>query len=553
MASGKAPTSNLSTNGRIAVGDGVANGKYQVGDYISEGTYAVVHEGVEVATGKKVAMKIDKGSGNGFEKEVKALEVLANCPYVGKMLHHEKLQHGRGKLLVLERLGSSISQESRRRRKLRLMRKEGRRRKNEGETETRNDYISTSLVVDWCIQMLNRIRSLHDHGVVHRDIKPSNFLLGPPADNDTKTDAGDFIYIIDFGLSKIFRNKDGTHKAKRIRPGFRGCSKYASIFSHRTDDLGRRDDLWSFWYMILDLLGMELPWTSLCLKKTSVPDDKAVHKERIHSMKEMYYSHPALLLLPMLGIVASDRSSSSSEGEGKGDVASTLNAKRSSRPILLKRSVHLLLDFAVELKTLEYADEPRYDRLEAMLQEIARIERAREMKRKQTRREKRGAINQDVTRKDDHVESARKWRSRAEQALTSLDMDEIDSLIREAKAKFGDRSNEALKMFPDQTLRSLEDLHSTLACDNEEERNVRKWALLANRALSARDAKVIDTLIKEAETKYDGFLAVDLENEEILDEAMETLEKLESSRDELETEGAYLPTIETTLNALGKI
>ena len=37
-------------------------------------------------------------------------------------------------------------------------------------------------------------------------------------------------------------------------------ARYASIHSHKHEELGRRDDLWSLLYMLLELHGGQLPW-----------------------------------------------------------------------------------------------------------------------------------------------------------------------------------------------------------------------------------------------------------------------------------------------------
>ena len=55
------------------------------------------------------------------------------------------------------------------------------------------------------IQILNRIETMHKHNFLHRDIKPENFMIG----NKNNCNV---IYIIDFGLSKRYKNpKTGQH------------------------------------------------------------------------------------------------------------------------------------------------------------------------------------------------------------------------------------------------------------------------------------------------------------------------------------------------------
>ena len=53
-------------------------------------------------------------------------------------------------------------------------------------------------------------RCLHENGVLHRDIKPSNFAIGCRSHDQHQ------IYILDFGLSRIYRTADG--KVRQPRP-----------------------------------------------------------------------------------------------------------------------------------------------------------------------------------------------------------------------------------------------------------------------------------------------------------------------------------------------
>ena len=107
--------------------------------------------------------------------------------------------------------------------------------------------------------MLRAMKNFHEAGFVHRDIKPSNFVFrGRPADLD--------ICLIDFGLAKRWKTKDGRIEPERPNVGFRGTSRYASINSHDGADLGRRDDLWSLFYVLIELVAPPLPWKSQTTK-----------------------------------------------------------------------------------------------------------------------------------------------------------------------------------------------------------------------------------------------------------------------------------------------
>lgn len=104
------------------------------------------------------------------------------------------------------------------------------------------------------IEMIEAIQNLHERGFVHRDLKPSNFVFR----GDEKHME---LFLIGFGLAKRWCSPEGEIYPPRENVGFRGPLRYASINSHKGQDLGRCDDLLSIFY-ILDELSMYplLPW-----------------------------------------------------------------------------------------------------------------------------------------------------------------------------------------------------------------------------------------------------------------------------------------------------
>jgi serine/threonine protein kinase len=94
--------------------------------------------------------------------------------------------------------------------------------------------------------MLRAIESFHGHGFLHRDIKPSNSLIRPSRKYP--------LALIDYGLSRPYCDcLTGNPIPPRHNPGFVGTSKYASINAHAGVELGRRDDLYSWFFSMVEL------------------------------------------------------------------------------------------------------------------------------------------------------------------------------------------------------------------------------------------------------------------------------------------------------------
>jgi serine/threonine protein kinase len=116
-------------------------------------------------------------------------------------------------------------------------------------------------------ETLRIIQALHELGMIHRDVKPSNFLLRPHSNAP--------LCLIDFGLAK--RRRDCSKSCQPGERRFTGTVKYASPNAHKGMELAPRDDLYSWFYSMVELMGHNLPWENVkdqteCLRQKTVID-----------------------------------------------------------------------------------------------------------------------------------------------------------------------------------------------------------------------------------------------------------------------------------------
>ncbi|KAG8123164.1 hypothetical protein E2320_018524, partial [Naja naja] len=180
-------------------------------------------------------------------------------------------------------------------------------------------------------QILESIEAIHSVGFLHRDIKPSNFAMGRLPSTYRKC------YMLDFGLARQYTNTNGevrpallisypiynvyewmygficqamnlssmptgvsrlhlpikgskrhgyTRKNPRNVAGFRGTVRYASVNAHKNREMGRHDDLWSLFYMLVEFAVGQLPWR------------KIKDKEQVGMIKEKYEHRMLLKHMP---------------------------------------------------------------------------------------------------------------------------------------------------------------------------------------------------------------------------------------------------------------
>ena len=122
--------------------------------------------------------------------------------------------------------------------------------------QLKEKVFSLETVLLIAIQMLTRIEFVHEKGFLHRDIKPENFVIG-------LNEKSNLIHIIDFGLSKRYKDKNsGQHIPYRENRHLVGTVRYASINAHLGIEQSRRDDIEGIGYVLVYFYLGRLPWQS---------------------------------------------------------------------------------------------------------------------------------------------------------------------------------------------------------------------------------------------------------------------------------------------------
>ena len=139
------------------------------------------------------------------------------------------------------------------------------------------------LIID---QILTRIEFIHSKNFIHRDIKPDNFLIG-------KNKKNNIIYIIDFGLSKKYKDKNNFHISYRDGKNLTGTERFASINTHLGIEQSRRDDLESLGYVLLYFLRGSLPWQGLKAKTINEKYNKIMKTKIQTSLSNLCKGFPS--------------------------------------------------------------------------------------------------------------------------------------------------------------------------------------------------------------------------------------------------------------------
>lgn len=233
--------------------------RWKVAKKIGGGGFGEIYEALDLLTRINVALKVESAQQpkQVLKMEVAVLKKLQGKDHVCRFVGCGR--NDRFNYVVMELQGRNLADLRR--------------------TMSRGTFsISTTLRLGK--QILEAIESIHSVGFLHRDIKPSNFAMGRLASTCR------CCYMLDFGLARQFTNSNQEVRPPRPVAGFRGTVRYASINAHKNKEMGRHDDLWSLFYMLVEFVVGQLPWR------------KIKDKEQVGNLKETYDHRLMLKHLP---------------------------------------------------------------------------------------------------------------------------------------------------------------------------------------------------------------------------------------------------------------
>ncbi|XP_035599471.1 tau-tubulin kinase 2-like isoform X2 [Oncorhynchus keta] len=233
--------------------------RWKVAKKIGGGGFGEIYEALDLLTRVSVALKVESAlqPKQVLKMEVAVLKKLQGKDHVCRFVGCGR--NDRFNYVVMELQGRNLADLRR--------------------SMTRGTFtISTTLRLGR--QILEAIESIHSVGFLHRDIKPSNFAMGRfPSTCRT-------CYMLDFGLARQFTNSCQEVRPPRPVAGFRGTVRYASVNAHKNKEMGRHDDLWSLFYMLVEFMVGQLPWR------------KIKDKEHVGKLKDTYDHRLMLKHLP---------------------------------------------------------------------------------------------------------------------------------------------------------------------------------------------------------------------------------------------------------------
>lgn len=147
-----------------------------------------------------------------------------------------------------------------------------------------------SQLLCYFIQTTLGIKYLHNNNIIHRDIKSANIFL----------DSGDRVYVGDFGISKILKNKNSL-AATQI-----GTPYYMSPEIIKSQNYSTDVDMWALGCFLYELITLYPPFSAYSMHELTLKINKINFYKKL-SQFHKYFSKNLLDLVPLFFFDAKKR------------------------------------------------------------------------------------------------------------------------------------------------------------------------------------------------------------------------------------------------------
>ena len=204
------------------------------------GSFGKIYSCINNKTNELYACKVEKPNVENpqLNNEYKILNAFKNCQFFPKC--YKFCSSPYGNLLVLDLLGPNLE-------------------KIKSNLPNKRFSMKSTLMI--MTQCLERLKEVHDKGIIHRDMKPENLVIGYKGKEKN-------IYLIDFGLSKstIGEKKNVNLLCIKKEKIVVGTVRYISMNAHLGNEQCKKDDLESLAYIMVYFIKGELPWQNIKAK-----------------------------------------------------------------------------------------------------------------------------------------------------------------------------------------------------------------------------------------------------------------------------------------------
>ncbi|CAG2100915.1 unnamed protein product [Medioppia subpectinata] len=250
------------------IGQFIANNKYKVIKYMASGSFCAIFKVKEMNTNKELVAKLEAEETDNpqLSHEFRIYQLLryeCNHSAIPKTYFFGSFLTYRA--LVMEQFGPNIAT----------------------KFQECNQKFSVKTVSLLAIQLMDIFKYIHSKRVIYRDVKPENILLGLP-----QTPGANLLHIVDFGLSKEYKDRNGVHIPYKENVGLNGTARYMSINTHLYREQSRRDDMEAVGHMLILFLRGSLPWSGLDIK------DSVKRFKKIGEIKQKIETKKLCLNLP---------------------------------------------------------------------------------------------------------------------------------------------------------------------------------------------------------------------------------------------------------------